>query len=104
VYTGRGDGFNQNYTMWNGSISKLFLKDKSIEAKFTAFDLLKQNRSINRSVQENYIEDSRSNVLTQYYMVTVKYNLNKFGGKGAKGFSMPKMPGMRNMNNIRIGM
>jgi archaellum biogenesis ATPase FlaH len=90
--------------MWNASVSKLFLKDKSLEAKFTAFDLLKQNRAINRTVQETYIEDSRSNVLAQYFMVSIRYNLNKFGGKGAKSFSMPKIPGMRQMGNMRIGM
>jgi hypothetical protein len=104
TYTGRAAAFNQNYTMWNASISKLLLKDKSLELRFTAFDMLKQNRSINRSVQETFIEDSRSTVLTQYFLVGLKYNLNKFGGKGSRGFSMPKMPGMRQMNNMRIGM
>jgi uncharacterized membrane protein YgcG len=104
IYTGRGAGFDQNYFMWNGSVSKLFLKSKSLEAKFTAFDILKQNRAINRTVQDNFIEDSRNNVLTQYFMLTLKYNISKFGGKGAKGFSMPKIPGMRGMNNMRIGM
>ncbi len=104
IYTGRGAGYDQSFVMWNGSLSKLFLKNKTLEAKFTAFDILKQNRAINRTVQDNYIEDSRNNVLTQYYMVTLKFNISKFGGKGAKGFSMPKMPGMRGMNNMRIGM
>lgn len=104
IFTGRGEAFNQNFTMWNASLSKLFLKDKSLELKVTAFDILKQNRAINRTVQETVIEDSRTNVLTQYFMVSMKYNLNKFGGKGAKSFSMPKIPGMRGMNNMRIGM
>ena len=103
-YTGRTAAFNQSFNMWNMSINKLLLKDKSLELRFTAFDILKQNRSITRTVQETYIEDARANVVTQYFLVGVKYNLNKFGGKGSKGFSMPKLPGMRQMNNIRIGM
>ncbi len=104
-YKGRTNGFNQNFTIWNGSISKLLLKDKSLEAKFTAFDILKQNRSIDRSIQNNIIKDISTNTITQYFMVSLKYSLNKFGGKGAKPFSMPKgVPGMRQMNNMRIGM
>jgi hypothetical protein len=104
-YKGRTNGFNQNFTIWNGSISKLLLKDKSLEAKFTAFDILKQNRSIDRSIQNNIIKDVSTNTITQYFMVSLKYSLNKFGGKGAKPFSMPKgVPGMRQMNNMRIGM
>ena len=103
-YKGRSTGFNQNFTTWNGSISKLLLKDKSLELKLTAFDILKQNQSINRTVQANFIEDSRTNTLQQYFLVGLKYNLNKFGGKNAKTFSMPKIPGMRQMNNMRIGM
>jgi hypothetical protein len=102
-YRGRGNGFDQEFTLWNASLTKLLLKDKSLELKLTAFDLLKQNRSINRNVQSNYIEDTRNNVLTQYFMVGLKYNLNKFGGKGNRSFSMPKVPGMRGMNNMRIG-
>ncbi len=104
AYRGRSDGFNQNYTLWNGSISKLFLKSKALELKFTAYDILKQNRSITRTVQETYIEDANANVLSQYFLIGIKYNFNRFGGKGAKGFSMPKMPGTRQMNNLRIGM
>jgi hypothetical protein len=103
-YRGRGVGYNQPYTLWNATVSKLLLKDKSLELKFTAYDILKQNRSVTRTIQESYIDDSRSNVLSQYFLIGLKYNLNKFGGKGAKGFSMPKMPGMRQMNNIRIGL
>jgi hypothetical protein len=103
-YRGRSDGFNTEYILWNASFSKLLLKDKSLEARFTAFDMLKQNRAINRTTQDNYIEDSRSNVLTQYFILTLKYSLNKFGGKGSRNFTMPKMPGMRNMNYMRIGM
>jgi len=45
----------------------------------SAFDLLKQNQSIVRTVSENYIEDSRSNVLQQYFLLTFTYSLKNFG-------------------------
>lgn len=102
-YRGRSEGYNTEFTLWNASISKMFLKDKSLEARFTAFDILKQNRAINRTTADTYIEDSRSNVLTQYFMFTLRYSLNKFGGKGSRNMVMPKIPGMRNMNYMRIG-
>lgn len=102
-YRGRSEGYNTEFTLWNASVSKMFLKDKSLEAKFTAFDMLKQNKAINRNVADTYIEDSQSNVLTQYFMFTLRYSLNKFGGKGSRNMVMPKLPGMRNMNYMRIG-
>jgi hypothetical protein len=102
-YRGRSDGYNTEFILLNASVSKLFLKDKALEARFTAFDMLKQNKAINRSTQDTYIEDTRSNVLSQYFMLTLKYSLNKFGGKGSRNFTMPKIPGMRNMNYMRIG-
>lgn len=102
-YRGRSEGYNTEYILWNASVSKMFLKDKSLEARFTAFDILKQNKAINRSTGDTYIEDSQSNVLTQYFMFTLRYSLNKFGGKGSRNFQMPKLPGMRNMNYMRFG-
>jgi hypothetical protein len=77
-YSGLGQGYNTNYLLWNASVGYKFFKDKSLEAKLSAFDLLKQNTSITRTVTETYIEDSKTNVLQQYFMLTVTYNLKKF--------------------------
>ncbi len=74
-----GDGINQTFTLWNAGIGKKFLKNSAGELKLTVFDLLKQNQSISRVVQENYIEDSQSIVLQQYFMMTFTYNLKNFG-------------------------
>jgi hypothetical protein len=49
-----------------------------LDVRVTVFDILKQNNSINRTVTETYIEDSHTQVLTQYYMLTVTYNIKKF--------------------------
>ena len=74
-----GDGINQDYTLWNAGIGKKFLKKKTGELKLTVFDLLKQNQSIYRTVSENYIEDSQSRVLQQYFLLTFTYSLKNFG-------------------------
>ncbi len=79
MYTGLSAGLNQNYWLWNASIGKKFLKKQVAELKISAFDILKQNQSIVRTVAENYIEDSRSNVLQQYFLLTFTYSLRNFG-------------------------
>jgi hypothetical protein len=79
TYTGLSAGLNQSYWLWNAGIGKKFLKNKAGELKLSAFDLLKQNQSIVRTVSENYIEDSRSNVLQQYFLLTFTYSLKNFG-------------------------
>jgi hypothetical protein len=55
--------------------------------KLQAFDLLNQHVSISRDVTANYIEDDRTNVIPQYFMLSFTYFLNKFPGdnQGRRG-------------------
>lgn len=78
-YSGLSGGLNQNFWLWNAAIGKKFLKKQAGELKLSVFDLLKQNQSIVRTVAENYIEDTRTNVLRQYFMLTFSYSLRNFG-------------------------
>lgn len=78
VYTGLGEQFNQSIWFWNAAIGYKLLKDKSLDIRISGFDLLNQNRSINREVTETFIEDSQTNALTRYYMLMITYDLRKF--------------------------
>jgi uncharacterized membrane protein YgcG len=78
-YRGLGQGYNQNFTLWNASVGKKFLKNNAGELKLTLFDILKQNNSISRNVTETYVQDVTSRVLTQYAMLTFTYTLKNFG-------------------------
>lgn len=78
LYTGLGQAFNQNYTLWNASVGKKFLKNNRGELKITVFDILHQNNSISRSVSETYVEDNRTQVLNTYVMVTFTYQIKNF--------------------------
>ncbi len=83
-YTGLAGSFNQQYTLWNMSFGKKFFKKQNGELKLSVFDLLNENNSISRNVTETYIEDTRTQVLKQYYLLTFTYTLRRFGaGKKA---------------------
>jgi len=74
------------YTLWNASFGSKLFKNNAGEIKLTAFDLLNQNKSLSRSATDTYIENSKTEVLKQYFMLTFTYNLRNFKGK------MPDMP------------
>lgn len=77
-YSGLGAGYDKAYILWNGSIGKRFLKKQNAQIQLSVFDLLNQNTSISRTPTETYIEDSRVNVLQQYFMLTFTYTLRNF--------------------------
>jgi hypothetical protein len=87
INSGRADGFNQSIPMWNASISKQFLKKKEAEIKITVLDLLNQNKSITRTIGENYFEDNRTNVIRRYFLVSFIYNLRRMAGR-----NQPQLP------------
>ncbi len=91
-YTGLTKSYNQNYVLWNAYIGYKFLKNQSLEAKVSVYDILNQNRSISRSVTETYTEDSNTNVLKRYFMVTLTYTFKHFknGSKEPEQMQFPK--------------
>jgi hypothetical protein len=105
TYSGLTDGLNQSYWLWNAAIGKKFWKKKAAELKLSVFDLLKQNQSIIRSVTGAYIEDSRNQVLQQYFMLTFSYSLKNFGvaAKSSNSNNTPYREGMRGEGMQRPG-
>jgi len=78
LYSGLSQGFNQQYNIVNAFIGNKFLKNKSLEVKLGVADLFNQNKTITRNVTDSYLEDSRTNALTRYYLLVVTYSLRKF--------------------------
>jgi hypothetical protein len=93
IYRGQSAGYNQTIPLLTASISKLIFKKKDGEIKLSVYDLLNQNKSITRTVEQNYVQDTRTQVLTRYVMVSFIYNLRKFAGKGQTQMP-PMMKGM----------
>ncbi len=75
LYTGLAGGYNQNIVIWNAGLGKKFLADQRGEVRVTANDILKQNRSVNRTITDAYVEDMQTQVLPRYFLLTVTYTL-----------------------------
>ncbi|WP_320053478.1 outer membrane beta-barrel protein [uncultured Acetobacteroides sp.] len=79
----RNAGGESSY-LWNGALTKMFLKDRSLALTVLAFDILDKFRPFSRTVTASYIEEARYKAMSQLFMVSLSYNLNRFGG-AAKG-------------------
>jgi hypothetical protein len=60
---------------------KLFANQRG-EIKLNIYDLLNQNTVISRSVNSIYSQDTRTNALKRYFMLTFTYNLRQFSAQG----------------------
>lgn len=82
------DGFNAKIPLWNASISKQMLRYNRGELKLSVKDMLNQNIGINRTSNQNYIEDTRVNNLRRFFLLSFTYNLTKTGLSGSNGGGM----------------
>ena len=72
---------NTNELIWNGQLSKSFLKSKSLIVALNFYDLLGQQSNYDRWVNASSRTDTRYNSINSYAMLHVRYRLNMFGGK-----------------------
>jgi outer membrane receptor protein involved in Fe transport len=75
LYHGLGGGFDQNFLLWNLNLGKKLFENQRGEVRLTVVDLLDQNKSINRTVTEAYLQDTENNVLGRYFMLTFTYTV-----------------------------
>ena len=67
---------DQSIPVWNASVSYTCFKSKSMNIMLSALDILNKNRGIERSSADNYFEESQMEVLSNYFMFSLTYNLN----------------------------
>lgn len=72
---------NTNELIWNGQVSKTFLKTKTLVVALNFYDLLGQQSNYERWVNASGRSDTRFNSINSYAMLHVRYRLNMFGGK-----------------------
>jgi hypothetical protein len=70
---GLAAGYNQSIVLWNISLAKKVFENQNGEIKVGVADLLKQNKSLNRTVTSSYIEDSNNEALGRYVMAGFTY-------------------------------
>ena len=79
-YNASGD-FKDEVFIWNVNTTYRVLKGNNLEFKFAAYDLLRQNKGIYFSNGVTEFTTGYSNILTQYYMLSLSYFPRKFGFK-----------------------
>lgn len=84
TYDGLEGGFNQTFLLWNAGLGYRVGKKNTGELKLSVFDILGQNTAISRQVTDTFIEDSRTQVLTRFFLLSFTYNLRKLASADAE--------------------
>jgi hypothetical protein len=70
--------YKQDTYLWNLSIGKKIFSNDRGEIRISANDILNQNKNIQRNNTSTYIEDTRSNTLGRYFLLSFIYDLRAF--------------------------
>lgn len=76
---------NNNITIWNAAVTKRFLKDNKLEAKFGLYDILNQNKGYQRDFNSSSFTETYFNTLQRFWLLTLTWNISK-NGKPASGW------------------
>ena len=71
----------RNIVRWNAAVNYTMLKSETLVLRFSVFDILKTNKSVYAYVNRNMLTSVQTNVLAQYFMATVTYNVRPYGAK-----------------------
>jgi hypothetical protein len=74
---GHNTAQNESNQLLNAWIAKTWLADKSLQTKFSCFDILRQYKSFNTTQNYLYIEQVNTNTLTQYFMGSLTWYFGK---------------------------
>lgn len=88
-YFGLSNSLDNTVLLWTAGIGKQLFKDKKGEIQLSVFDILGQNNQISQQFYDSYYQESTSNVLTRYAMLSFSYNFSKFREKKVKGGDEP---------------
>jgi len=75
------EGFQKSAWFWNSTLAYSVLKDQGA-ITLKVYDLLNQNTNARRTATQDYIQDSQSTVLQQYFMLSFSWKFNSLGSKG----------------------
>tara|TARA_R110002049_G_scaffold10476_1_gene51519 strand:+ start:1114 stop:3882 length:2769 start_codon:yes stop_codon:yes gene_type:complete len=75
------DDFQKSAWFWNATLSYSIIDNNGM-LSLKAYDLLNQNTNARRIASGNYIQDSQSTVLQQYFMLSFSWKFNSLGQAG----------------------
>ncbi|WP_176146286.1 outer membrane beta-barrel protein [Parapedobacter luteus] len=80
LFQGKTKVFTEDFrqAIWNSSLEKKFLKDKSLSIKLSVNDILDQNRGFQRSMNNSQIIQNTYSTIGRYFMVSCLWNFRKF--------------------------
>lgn len=78
-YTASSFGESVNIPLIGAEITRYLMKNNRGTLTLRGFDLLNQNKIVQRTGDLNYLRETRSNSMGRYIMLTFAYRLNQFG-------------------------
>tara|TARA_B100000809_G_scaffold105703_1_gene104218 strand:+ start:10160 stop:12916 length:2757 start_codon:yes stop_codon:yes gene_type:complete len=84
IYTDSTFPTDQAVPIWNATLSYAITKSKDLTVMISALDILNESIGLERKSNDNYFEEVNKDVLGNYYMLSLTYNLNGNKGKGKR--------------------
>ncbi|MEL6987553.1 MAG: TonB-dependent receptor, partial [Bacteroidota bacterium] len=81
IFSAQSFGESLDIPIWKAEISHFFLNGKKGEIKLAVFDILDQNKGLNRVNNLNYVEQERIVSLGRFFMLSFTYSIKGFGNK-----------------------
>ena len=82
-YTSSLGGVPANYAIWNAGATYRLFEGNTGEVKFSAMDLLHQNKGVINNSSGNTLTRGTVNALQQYFMLTFSWFPRRFGRRDA---------------------
>lgn len=78
VFTGSDFDQKVEIPLLKASLTYRFMKSKRAALSIDAFDLFDKNKGFDRVSRFNYVEETKSNSIGRYFMISLKIRLSKF--------------------------
>ena len=89
IYSEEAFGESRTISLLNASISKSFSKTR-FSLKLSAIDILNQNIGLSRYSDYNVTQESRTNAIGRFFLLTAGYKLSAFGASPLEDVKMRK--------------
>jgi len=77
IYNSTTTDFHQTIPLWNMSVSRFMLKNKTGELRLSVNNILDYGISVTQTATSNYLQQQTNNNLGRFYMISFTYALNK---------------------------